>query len=200
MALQCSEGDAHLILSEDNMAARLLTRPGEAIYNDANGLVQGNHPFQVAWLTESEREAAIQSMPKSASGEPRRPHGLVVFEGNVSPTAERCTPLNVHLVDADDATRKTTDAMTIWLGEPVAIAGPTCIELRRASGQNVLIVGQDERQVDSLLAFVAVSTCGKTNTSRPARTSSPRLTLLHDGRDEDSLAKFTQLKLSLIHI
>src|SRR3989442_14375731 len=39
IALQCSETDANLILSKDNSAARLLSRPGEAIYNDANGLV-----------------------------------------------------------------------------------------------------------------------------------------------------------------
>src|SRR5262249_45258648 len=43
IALQCSEADAHLILSKDNAAARLLGRPGEAIYNDANGLVEGNN-------------------------------------------------------------------------------------------------------------------------------------------------------------
>ncbi len=40
IALQCSESDAHLILSEENAAARLLTRPGEAIYNDSNGLAR----------------------------------------------------------------------------------------------------------------------------------------------------------------
>src|SRR6266568_6635179 len=45
VALQCSEADGHLILSEENHAARLLSRPGEAIYNDANGLVEGNDPF-----------------------------------------------------------------------------------------------------------------------------------------------------------
>ena len=56
IALQCSEADAHLILSEDNTAARLLSRPGEAIYNDANGLIEGNHPFQVVWLDDSQRE------------------------------------------------------------------------------------------------------------------------------------------------
>ena len=56
IALQCSEADAHLILSEDNTAARLLTRPGEAIYNDANGLYEGNHPFQVVWLTDCDRD------------------------------------------------------------------------------------------------------------------------------------------------
>ena len=56
IALQCSEADSHLILSEDNSAARLLTRPGEAIYNDANGLVEGNHVFQVVWLGDDRRE------------------------------------------------------------------------------------------------------------------------------------------------
>src|SRR5262249_49878444 len=30
IALQCSEADAHLILSDENSAARLLSRPGEA--------------------------------------------------------------------------------------------------------------------------------------------------------------------------
>ena len=39
-----------MILADDNPAARLLSRPGEAIYNDAGGLVEGNQPFQVAWL------------------------------------------------------------------------------------------------------------------------------------------------------
>src|SRR5213078_4058823 len=56
IALQCSEVDAHLILSDDNSAARLLSRPGEAIYNDANGLVEGNNPFQVVWLPDERRE------------------------------------------------------------------------------------------------------------------------------------------------
>jgi S-DNA-T family DNA segregation ATPase FtsK/SpoIIIE len=62
IALQCSDTDAHLILSEENTAARLLTRPGEAIYNDANGLVEGNHPFQVVWLDDSQRETYLDWM------------------------------------------------------------------------------------------------------------------------------------------
>ena len=56
IALQCSEADAHLILSEENTAARLLSRPGEAIYNDAGGLIEGNNPFQVVWLSDERRE------------------------------------------------------------------------------------------------------------------------------------------------
>ena len=34
IALQCNEQDSMMILSDDNVAARLLARPGEAIYND----------------------------------------------------------------------------------------------------------------------------------------------------------------------
>jgi DNA segregation ATPase FtsK/SpoIIIE, S-DNA-T family len=42
IALQCSEIDSQLIFDDGNSAARLLSRPGEAIYNDAGGLLQGN--------------------------------------------------------------------------------------------------------------------------------------------------------------
>ncbi|MCZ6837451.1 MAG: FtsK/SpoIIIE domain-containing protein, partial [Planctomycetota bacterium] len=52
IALQCSEADSYLILSDDNAAARLLARPGEAIYNDSNGAVEGNNPFQAAWVSD----------------------------------------------------------------------------------------------------------------------------------------------------
>ena len=44
IALQCSDADSQLILDDDNMAARLLSRPGEAIYNDAGGRLQATVP------------------------------------------------------------------------------------------------------------------------------------------------------------
>ena len=67
IALQCSEADAHLILSEDNTAARLLTRPGEAIYNDANGMVEGNNLFQVVWLSDERREKYLERIQEMCS-------------------------------------------------------------------------------------------------------------------------------------
>ena len=72
IALQCSEADAHLILSEDNTAARLLTRPGEAIYNDANGLYEGNHPFQIVWLADGERDEYLQQHRPTCPAAARR--------------------------------------------------------------------------------------------------------------------------------
>ena len=56
IALQTSEADSQMILGDGNSAARLLSRPGEAIYNDAGGLVEGNSPFQVAWLPDEQRD------------------------------------------------------------------------------------------------------------------------------------------------
>ncbi|MBM3190545.1 MAG: cell division protein FtsK, partial [Chloroflexi bacterium] len=62
IALQCSEADSRLILADDNPAARLLSRPGEAIYNAKNGLVEGNSRFQVAWLGDEERDAYLRQV------------------------------------------------------------------------------------------------------------------------------------------
>src|SRR5205814_9099883 len=78
IALQCSDADAQLILSKDNTAARLLSRPGEAIYNDQNGLVDGNDPFQVVWLSDEKREELLRGLGERAEGQYPPP---LVFEG-----------------------------------------------------------------------------------------------------------------------
>ncbi|MEZ6058824.1 MAG: FtsK/SpoIIIE domain-containing protein [Planctomycetaceae bacterium] len=189
IALQCSESDAHLILSEDNSAARLLTRPGEAIYNDANGLLEGNHPFQIAWLDEARREEAIRTM-LALHPEQHGDYSMVVFEGNVPPTVELCGPLNAQLSGGDDATRHPSDEVRIWLGEPVAIAAPTRIDLRRASGQNVLIVGQDESMADSILGLAALSVCVPPRPKGSDPTSEPKVVLLRSDRDTEARRRF----------
>jgi len=84
IALQCSDADAHLILSEENTAARLLTRPGEAIYNDANGLLEGNHPFQIAWLPDDQRERYLTELREIARSRGVKCAPPIVFEGNVA--------------------------------------------------------------------------------------------------------------------
>ena len=52
IALQCNEADAYLIMDDSNPAPRLLSRPGEGIYNDAAGALAGNSPFQPVWLSD----------------------------------------------------------------------------------------------------------------------------------------------------
>ena len=60
--LQTTEADSQLILGDNNSAARLLSRPGEAIYNDAGGAVEGNSPFQVAYLSDKARGEYLKDL------------------------------------------------------------------------------------------------------------------------------------------
>lgn len=144
IALQCSETDAHLILSEDNSAARLLSRPGEAIYNDANGLVEGNHPFQVVWLPEARREDYLQRVRAMAEAQQPLLNGpQIVFEGNVPADLSKNEALAELLYGGQPRTRG--EAPCAWLGEPVAIKDPTAAIFRRQSGGNLLMVGQNQQ-------------------------------------------------------
>ncbi len=79
IALQCSESDASLILSEQNTAARMLTRPGEAVYNDANGAPEGNHFFQVVWLSDERRERYLKDLRRSPKRGRRNSRGRRSF-------------------------------------------------------------------------------------------------------------------------
>ncbi len=143
IALQCSESDAHLILSEENSAARLLSRPGEAIYNDANGLLEGNHFFQVVWLGEQRRERYLERInaleAASSSGVAR---SQLVFEGNIPAELARCAPLISALGGPPPA--EPPKALHAWLGDAVAIKDPTAATFRRQAGSNLLLVGQND--------------------------------------------------------
>jgi len=150
IALQCSENDAHLILSEDNSAARLLSRPGEAIYNDANGLVEGNNPFQIVWLDDDRREAyllAIQGMASKRHGPPLE---QLVFEGNTPSDVSKNIVLQ-QLLEAP-AWPEPPRTAPVWLGEAVAIKDATAAVFRSRSGHNLLIVGQDDEAAVGILA------------------------------------------------
>jgi DNA segregation ATPase FtsK/SpoIIIE, S-DNA-T family len=154
IALQCSESDAHLILSDDNTAARLLSRPGEAIYNDANGLFEGNHPFQVVWLPDHEREDYLQRVSSLATARHLQPPPAIVFEGNTAADPAK----NELLRDCLQQPRPTgMTAPRAWLGAAVAIKDPACAVFRRQGGANLLVVGQQEQMALGMLATSIVS-------------------------------------------
>lgn len=155
IALQCSEADAHLILSDNNMAARLLSRPGEAIYNDANGLVEGNHPFQVAWLSDQDSEQYLQTIAGLGKRRLLTEPPMIVFEGN-RPADPSANPLLCQLLDAGDWPHARR-AFPVWLGEPVAIQEPTSVAFRREGGKNLLLIGQNPDAGLAVLATAVVS-------------------------------------------
>ena len=156
VALQCSEADAHLILSEENTAARLLTRPGEAIYNDANGLIEGNHPFQVAWLPDSQREELIRRLAHQSRQAMYKLDSMIVFEGNIPSDPARNPALTRLIEGADDAPSKRITPR-IWLGDAVEIKQPTELSFPRQSGSHLLLIGQDTEAALGLMGTAIVS-------------------------------------------
>ena len=185
IALQCSETDAHLILSEDNTAARLLNRPGEAIYNDANGLFEGNHPFQVVWLPDLERESYLRQIAQLAQQSPHAAKPPIVFEGNVAADPSQ-NPLLSSLLESDDASSLSP---TAWLGAAVAIKDPTAITFRRQSGSNLLIVGQQEEMAMGILSTCLVSLLAQrssANNGQPSESGSLHDFYLLDGTRPES--------------
>ncbi|MEI8379439.1 MAG: FtsK/SpoIIIE domain-containing protein [Planctomycetota bacterium] len=178
IALQCSDTDAHLILSEENTAARLLSRPGEAIYNDANGLVEGNHPFQVVWLDDSQRETYLGWMQawadefheRVANEDPsRRWPDAVVFEGNTAadPLANEEVHSAIQYVgqpvpnSADVQSRSQT--RSLWVGEAVALTGATKLPFGPRDGGPTLIIGRDEDAALGTLSTGVLGLAGQGN-------------------------------------
>ncbi|MCG3209815.1 MAG: hypothetical protein FOGNACKC_03442 [Anaerolineae bacterium] len=156
IALQCSEADSRLILGEDNPAARLLSRPGEAIYNDANGLVEGNNLFQVVRLPDDELDKylfQIQALAQTQNYQSLHPQ--IIFEGNAPAEVEK----NKSLTDvlSTPSWPASIRRLPIWLGDPIAIKDATTVYFRRQSGSNLLIVGQNEESALGILSTAVIS-------------------------------------------
>ena len=153
IALQCNEADAYLIMSEDNPAPRLLSRPGEAIYNDDGGTIQGNSPFQIVWLPDQTRDEWLDkgeqlAEQKNIAVEP------IVFEGN-APANVQDNPLLRSLLAVPAIT--PIKSPRIYLGAPNSIKGPTEAVFHRQSGNHLLVVGQREEAALAILVTAAIA-------------------------------------------
>jgi DNA segregation ATPase FtsK/SpoIIIE-like protein len=154
IALQCNETDAHLIMDDDNPAPRLLTRPGEGIYNDQAGALAANSPFQIVWLPEEERDAVLDQVNALANKNGKLPPSPIVFEGN-APAEIRDNAELQKLLRSQPSARPV--AARAWLGAPNSIKGPTEAQFQRQSGSHLLVVGQSAERSLSLLAISIVS-------------------------------------------
>ncbi|MDC0278755.1 FtsK/SpoIIIE domain-containing protein [bacterium] len=149
IAMQCSESDAALILSDDNTAARLIQRPGEAIYNDAGGLIEGNQPFQVAWLSRDEHDQWLQKLSSRDSGFEDQLTPKVVFDGN--------RPCRWTVGLANQAIEAHSDHVVVGLlGEAIEIGPPVTVCFTPDPGKNVLVVGA-ERSRSAVVITVLIS-------------------------------------------
>ncbi|MEL7264952.1 MAG: FtsK/SpoIIIE domain-containing protein, partial [Planctomycetota bacterium] len=182
IAMMCSESDAAMILADDNTAARFLTRPGEAIYNDAGGLVEGNQPFQVAWLDDEQRGKFLNLISKRDQESVKNLPPAIVFEGN--------RPGRWSQPIADAAITASPNNPVLLLGDSVAIGPPTSAVLSRQAGRNLLVVCPPA-QTNMVLAGL-MSTLIPHLATHPQQDddndAAPRLILLDGNRagDEDA--------------
>ncbi|HUR55241.1 MAG TPA: FtsK/SpoIIIE domain-containing protein [Gemmataceae bacterium] len=188
VALQCSDADAQLILSKDNNAARLLSRPGEAIYNDQNGLVEGNDPFQVVWLPDDKREHLLGEL-RARAGDKYPPP--LVFEGNASADIATNRALAAKLADPGEV-----KVPVAWLGDPVAIKEPTAVAFRTVGASNLLVIGQNEEAARGLFAASLLGLAAQLpvadgdTTGEPPALATATFTVLDGTPDDNDEAEY----------
>ncbi|MGI8482878.1 MAG: FtsK/SpoIIIE domain-containing protein, partial [Thermomicrobiales bacterium] len=154
IALQSSDADSRLILDDDNPAARLLDRPGEAIYNSKAGLVEGNNLFQTAWLTDEDRDVYLVKMTQLANERSPARQEPVIFEGSANADPSKNRELATLLEQS--AATKSLHSASAWVGDPIAITDPTVAKLKKQGGNNLLIVGQDTEAAFGMLSTTLV--------------------------------------------
>ncbi|MCB1234695.1 MAG: ATP-binding protein [Verrucomicrobiae bacterium] len=156
IALQCNEADAYLIMDDTNPAPRLLTRPGEGIYNDQAGMIEGNSPFQVVWISDADRDAALRRVRRRAEHDEKTRHAApIVFEGN-APADIRENSVLTRQLAAPAAAKRPAEAHA-FLGAPNSIKGPTEAVFHRQSGNHLLIAGQRDEAALALVGASVVS-------------------------------------------
>ncbi len=185
IALQCSETDAHLILSENNIAPRMLSRPGEAIYNDANGAPEGNNFFQVVWLSDERREAYLKDLYGRAQRQkPILARTPIVFEGDAPADLAR-NPLLHRMLDAETWPESPRSAQA-WVGDAISIKDPTAALFRRQGGNHLLVVGQNDEAALGVMASVLISLAAQFPAAGSETVRHGARFFLLDGTPEDS--------------
>ena len=143
IVLQCSESDSTSVLSPENDEARLLERPGEAIYNSANGRREGNNRFQVSWLSDEALESLLDKINAHASQEGFTPsHPQVIFDGNSMADIHQNNQIGQILEKRIVPQNK--GVVSAWLGEPIEMKESTAAVFKRQSRSNLFILGQSE--------------------------------------------------------
>jgi hypothetical protein len=155
IALQCNESDSRMILADDNPAARRLSRPGEAIYNAASGLFEGNNPFQVALFNDEDRSRYLEVVSRLTAAAEKPFDPPIVFEGHEPALLSVCRPLQELLAEPDWP--PMDKGVDVWMGEPIAMLPPTSVRFRRQSGDNLLIVTREEEEGIGLITTCVVS-------------------------------------------
>lgn len=160
IALQCSDADSRLVLSDDNTAARILSRPGEAVYNDLAGQLEGNRStFQVARFDDQVRPEWLKKITACVTSfyQGVEVPAPIVFDGRIQLTLDQCKPLRQALTQRSWPITTNSKSTDLLLGEPIAINPITTAQLRRQSGRNLLVICRSESDGVGMMVASAIS-------------------------------------------
>lgn len=182
IALQCDANDAQIIFAEDNPAALRLKHPGQAVYNDAGGRIEGNQPMQIGWLAKETQLQWFDSMESGYSNADSTTNRLgrtVVYDGNRAATWD---DENARLALKQAVEEVNPDACWCVVGESVAIHPAVVFPLTRQAGRNCLVVGGEDALAASVLNTVVASFTRDANRRLKVR---PKLFVVQGSRPTD---------------
>jgi S-DNA-T family DNA segregation ATPase FtsK/SpoIIIE len=173
--LPSSENDAQTVLGEHNDAGKYLARRGEALHNPSGGAAEANTRFQTAFLSEEARLQRLDRLRKLgvSRGWQGRP---VVFEGRGAAALD-ATPAN-------DFVRSMVSGgpgLRLRVGNPVSLAGPIDLVLRREAAANVLVVHKGTHEIPNTLTMAAALSAVVAS----ARTEIVDFTSVDDGLEDE---------------
>jgi DNA segregation ATPase FtsK/SpoIIIE, S-DNA-T family len=182
IALQCDEADAAVILSDDNLAASRLSYPGQAIYNNAGGRIEGNQALQIAWVSSKDQQEWFTAMlpkPINRDTTTNRLEKTIVFEGH-KPSEWRNAEIDHALQAAWQQFGRQMEP--VLLGDAVAIRPAVGFSRTSQPGRNVLIVGSDSRLAARLTTLAIRSQARAAEMNQHVQ---PQWQLLFGGRPND---------------
>ncbi len=83
IALQCEGSDAMIIFERRQLGRRTAPTCRTAVYNDASGRVEGNQPFQVAYISKEVQQGRLEHLPAADTFIDESNNGLgrcIIFE------------------------------------------------------------------------------------------------------------------------
>lgn len=137
IALMCGDNDVREIMDDKNLAAKDLSRPGEAIYNAENGKANGNQRFQAVFVERNNINEIISKVSKrSTSGYAIK--NRFIFRGDIM------AKINKENHPINNLENLKFRALRLWIGEPVSMNPDYFIDIKQVSSQNLIVIGNNE--------------------------------------------------------
>lgn len=167
IALQCDSADAEMIFAEDNQGAARLKHPGQAVYNDAGGRIEGNQPMQIGWLRQEQQREWFSELGQGYSNPDPTTNRLgrcVVYAGH---QAAHWSADSAELAIAEARHQFNPEAWWCVVGESVAISPAVVFPVTPQAGRNVLIVGNEDPQAAAVMDTIVASFVKATIAEQP---------------------------------